>query len=95
MIIEENTSVFDLALTIEGSLDNSILNILSKYSLTSFSQDLTGLKIAPVYNTKNKIVNQFLLDDRQFVTSETMLDEFKNISFAEFSTDFSHDFDSY
>lgn len=93
MTIQQNTSVFDLANLLDGSLDN-ILELMNTYSIESFDTDLTAKVIKEVYNTKSNIVNTFFINDRKLVTSDILPIEFSEFYYAEFSNEFSDDFKS-
>jgi hypothetical protein len=95
MILQDNQSTFDLAIQLNGSLDNSVKTILAKYSIESFDEDLTGKVIAEEFDTTSSIVNAFYIVSRNVVTSDEMPIEFQNFSFYEYSIAFSHDFDSF
>jgi hypothetical protein len=94
MTIQENTSVFDLSIQLNGELNSIVKNILTKYSINSFDEDLTNKIINEEYSTNSQIVNNFFINSENIVTSEPMSEQFDNVIYSEFNLAFNRDYDS-
>ena len=90
--IEDKQSIIDISIQLNGDTSN-LISMMGTYQMISVDQKLSGISYNFIYNNTNNVVNFFLLENRNVVTSDTLPTEFI-VNYYEFSNDFSIDFDA-
>lgn len=69
MIIINNINPFDLAIMLEGDLNNFVEDVMIYFKINKIDDDLAGLNITPLYNINNTNVKFFYEDYTNIATS--------------------------
>ena len=91
--IQSNQTVFDLAILIEGKLDNMVQDILINFNISNPQDYIAGREIDAKFNISNSNVKFFYNNQLNIETGDNQLFTEWTSNEGEFNNDFWTDFD--
>lgn len=91
--IQSNQTVFDLAILIEGKLDNMVQDIMVNFGISNITDYISGRQIDAKFTINNPNVKYFYNNQLNIETGDTQLFTEWTSNEGSFNNDFWNDFD--
>lgn len=91
--ILSNQTVFDLAILIEGKLDNMVQDIMINFGINKIDDEIAGRQIDAIFNINNSNTSFFYNNQLNIETGDNQLFTEWTSNEGSFNNDFWNDFD--
>ena len=91
--ILSNQTVFDLAILIEGKLDNMVQDIMINFGINKIDDEIAGRQIDAIFNINNSNTSFFYNNQLNIETGDNQLFTEWTSNEGSFNNDFWTDFD--